>query len=289
VSSVRNRWQRIQKGRARAEEKGNTCHRCGLKRRGHSCTEAEPEVECGLYSVTVKKPRTTYAHSDTTGWTGGLLGGMDIPMTALSVIEPEEPAPHTPLPLDEEADADKLHVLDASAASAPREPRPPVTSDAVTVTSQRAESSLERLEFTFLMAPPEMPSFSAPAEEPPELPPPLVARSYSTASAVLSNLAEPGTTEFQSMRTSASNILVNSRAAVVDSVGTLWKGIDKASVQQDGGVNDENVLAGWFLEFGDAADAHTRPPEVVQATPVSSSLPSSRVTSFKFFPTFVYG
>ena len=40
VSSVRNRWQRIEKGkklRAAGKESKNRCHACGQPKRGHIC------------------------------------------------------------------------------------------------------------------------------------------------------------------------------------------------------------------------------------------------------------
>ena len=44
VSSVRNRWQRIEKGRKLREDGAylkNICHTCGLPKRGHICKTHE--------------------------------------------------------------------------------------------------------------------------------------------------------------------------------------------------------------------------------------------------------
>jgi len=273
VSSVRNRWQRIQKGRERANEKGNRCHKCGQLKRGHTCTEEDPEVDLPLANVRVKFPRLSCATPPKTEWGAGTssLLGMDIPMTAMSVMEEEAPQTPPPKTIVEAGGADGADEVNATEASTSGE-RGLRTTHPVTVASVAAKPDLERMDFSDAMPPPDLSSFPS-LDEPsaPEPPPPLVSRSYSTASSILANLAEPGTVEFQPRTMSASNILVNSRAAVVDSMASLIKGFEKNGGHDDSSVNDENELAtGWLLEYAEAgpSDPPARPP--VQATLVSS-------------------
>lgn len=82
-------------------------------------------------------------------------------------------------------------------------------------------------------------SFSLP-QRPPEPPPPLVSRSYSTAQSILTNLAEPGTAEALSRTMSVSNVLLNAREEVVDSMATYLKGLEPTE-------NDENIVAALGL------------------------------------------
>lgn len=63
VSSIRNRWQRIQKeGLGR-----NKCHKCGQMKRGHSCkaiAHAEPRVVTCAHTKATKKVFVASEHDD---------------------------------------------------------------------------------------------------------------------------------------------------------------------------------------------------------------------------------
>ena len=66
VSSVRNRWQRIEKGRKQREAgivSKNRCHACGQPKRGHVCLAklgGGPNVAMGPPSVTITNQLGVY-------------------------------------------------------------------------------------------------------------------------------------------------------------------------------------------------------------------------------------
>ena len=66
VSSVRNRWQRIEKGRKLREagvESKNRCHACGQPKRGHVCLAklgGGPNAAMGPPSVTITNQLGVY-------------------------------------------------------------------------------------------------------------------------------------------------------------------------------------------------------------------------------------
>ena len=100
VSSVRNRWQRIEKGRKQREAgvpSKNRCHACGLPKRGHVCQAklgGGPNVVMGPPTVTI---------------TNHLGGNMPVRSTPLTPPPLTPPTPPITKPADITRSPSALH------------------------------------------------------------------------------------------------------------------------------------------------------------------------------------
>ena len=92
VSSVRNRWQRIDKGRRLREaghESKNRCQQCGKPKRGHVCmARLKNRGESGELAAMALKQWEVANHVVTGGPVKGGEGGETVPLVSRSMSAP---------------------------------------------------------------------------------------------------------------------------------------------------------------------------------------------------------